>query len=191
MEIRRGRWTAQRAEVAGARARRVIRGTAVVFNTRSVDLGGFVEVIRPEAIRRTLEEQIDLRAFIDHDPTKVLGRLSAGTLRVATDGHGLHVEIDPPKRTDADDLLESLQRGDVSGMSFAFRTLPDGEDWRREAGQMVRYVTDMRVQEVSVVSLPAYPATDVEVAQRALARQSARPTIAQLRAAAAARAARW
>jgi uncharacterized protein len=146
-------------------ARRLV-GHAVVFNRKSVDLGGFREIILPEAVDRTLREAADVRALVDHDSSKVIGRTRAGTLRLSTDATGLRAEIDLPNTSVARDLLESVSRGDISGMSFAFRTLED--DWHTEEGLPVREVKDMRMSEVSVVSFPAYPDTDVSVAMRSL-----------------------
>jgi HK97 family phage prohead protease len=187
------RVSAGRAVVAGTKSHPLLRGMAIVFNERSQDLGGFVEIIKPEAIQRTLDEGIDLRAFFDHDPAKVLGRQSAGTLRTEATRQGLTVEIDPPSVTDPPNLMESIQRGDISGMSFSFRTMPNGDDWKREGEKIVRYVTDMRVFEVSIVSMPAYETTDVEVALRAMRsfEATAPRSVAQLRAKAEARAAAW
>jgi HK97 family phage prohead protease len=75
----------------------LIRGYAVVFNRLSASLGFFREQIAPEAVNRTLAEGVDLRALVDHNPEKPMGRMKAGTLRVEADTHGLLVEIDPPK----------------------------------------------------------------------------------------------
>jgi HK97 family phage prohead protease len=148
-------------------AARIIRGYAIVFGRPSENLGGFREIIEPAAIDRTLKESVDLRALVDHDPAKILGRMSAGTLRVEKDGQGLRVEIDPPETSVAQDIVASIRRRDVTGMSFAFRTLPNGETWDFKADPPVRAVTDMLVREVSIVTWPAYPQT--EVAMRALA----------------------
>src|SRR5262245_1416008 len=105
----------------------VIRGYAIVFGRPSENLGGFVEVIAPEAVDRTLKDHVDLRALVDHDPGKVIGRLSAGTLRVEKDSRGLSVEIDPPETSIGQDLVASIKRRDVTGMSFSFRTMPNGD----------------------------------------------------------------
>jgi hypothetical protein len=145
---------------------RKLTGYAIVFDRKSLDLGGFKEIIHREAIDRTLSEALDVRALVDHDPGRILGRTRAGTLRLRADGHGLAVEIHPPNTTNARDIMESVDRGDVTGMSFAFRTLTD--DWHMDDGEVIRDVFDMRVHEVSIVSFPAYPDTDVQVAKRAL-----------------------
>jgi HK97 family phage prohead protease len=141
-----------------------IRGYAIVFGVKSVDLGGFREIIRPSAVDRTLREGLDVRAYFNHDTDKVLGRTSAGTLRLQKDGHGLRAEISPPNTAMAKDLMVSIKRGDISGMSFRFRALDD--EWHLEDGMPIREVADMVIGEVSVVSEPAYP--DTEVAVRSL-----------------------
>lgn len=138
---------------------RVIRGYAIVFNRLSENLLFFREQIDPAAVDRTLKEKIDLRALVDHDHARILGRLSAGTLRVEKDGHGLQVEIDPPETTSGQDIMESIRRRDVTGMSFAFRTLKDL--WDETTDPPTRTVLDMEVREVSVVTFPAYPQTEV------------------------------
>jgi len=141
-------------------------GTAIVFGAQSEDLGGFREVIAPEAINRTLKEGLDVRALIDHDPARILGRQSAGTLRLYAKRTGLDVEVDVPDTGYGRDLVVSVARGDISGMSFAFRTLTDAWAWRGDTA--VRTVLDMIVREVSVVAFPAYPQTDLTVARRGL-----------------------
>ena len=146
---------------------KTLRGHAIVFNTRSVNLGWFYEVIKPEAVDRTLNEALDVRALVDHDSAKVLGRTTAGTLRLAKDRTGLKVAIDPPNTSYGKDIVESVGRGDVTGMSFRFRVMPDGDEWEElPDGTLLRHVTDMTVDEVSIVTFPAYAETDINVAKR-------------------------
>ena len=97
---------------------RVIRGYPIVFNRLSENLGGFRERILPEAMDRTLREGVDLRALFNHNPDHVLGRLSSGTLRVQADAEGLMMELTPPSSAAA--IVESIERRDITGGSFAF-----------------------------------------------------------------------
>jgi HK97 family phage prohead protease len=138
---------------------RRIKGYSIVFDSLSEDLGGFKERIMPAAVNRTLREGLDVRALVDHDSAKILGRITAGTLRIAKDQTGLRADIEPPNTSYSNDLIESISRGDVTGMSFAFRTLED--EWHIEDGEPVREVLDMIIREVSVVTFPAYPETSV------------------------------
>jgi HK97 family phage prohead protease len=147
-----------------------IRGLAIPFGSLSEDLGGFRELFEPAAVDRTLAEQIDVRALVDHDAGKIIGRVKAGTLRLRKADDGLHVEITPPDNTTGRDVLESVRRGDVDGMSIGFRVMPGGERFERRSGLDVRIITDARIVEASIVTFPAYSATDVSVAQRRLLR---------------------
>jgi uncharacterized protein len=143
----------------------VLRGYAIRFNEPSLDLGGFREIIAPSAVRRMLTGSPDVRAFVDHDPAKVIGRNRAGTLQYKADTGGLSVEIYPPNTSIARDLLVSVERRDITGMSFQFNAIDD--EWALDDKNFPRRtVTDMRVSEVSVVTFPAYPTTSIEVGRR-------------------------
>jgi HK97 family phage prohead protease len=147
---------------------RKMTGYAVVFNSLSENLGGFREIIKPEAVDRTLSEGLDVRALVDHDTGKIIGRTRAGTLTLRKRTKGLYIEVEAdPEISYASDILRAVKRGDVTGMSFGFRTITD--NWRLEDEELVRDVLDMRISEVSIVTFPAYTATDVQVAQRSLA----------------------
>lgn len=150
---------------ADASGRRIV-GYGIRFNTLSEDLGGFRERILPSAIDRTIRERIDLRGYYNHDSSVVLGRLSAGTMAIEKDADGVRVEIHPPDTAAARDLITSIRRGDITGMSFRFRVVPGGERWITEGQTPIREISDMLVGEFSVVSEPAYP--DTTVAARSL-----------------------
>jgi len=135
-----------------------IVGYAAVFNSKSEDLG-FREIVMPGAFDRSMREAHDVRALVNHDSNLILGRTKSGTLKLSVDERGLKAEIDPPDTQSARDALASIKRGDMDGMSFAFRTLTD--DWRMEDGELVRELRDLELVDVSVVAFPAYAATSV------------------------------
>jgi HK97 family phage prohead protease len=140
------------------------RGYAAVFNQLSEDLGGFREQVAPKAFNKTLKEA-DIRALINHDPNLITGRNTAGTLRLSTDSKGLIADNDLPDTSYARDVYESLQRGDVNQMSFAFTKIRDS--WAEDTKPPTRTLDEVRLHDVSVVTYPAYPQTSAEA--RALA----------------------
>lgn len=138
-----------------------IVGHAVVFDTRSRDLGGFVEVVRRESI----DPAGDVVALFNHDPGAVLGR-TPSTLTLTTDARGLAFTLDPAATQAGRDAFELVNRGDVKGASFGFLTKRDA--WRHEAGVLVRELLDITIAEISLTAFPAYAETDVSIAQRSL-----------------------
>ena len=147
-----------------------ISGHAAVFDQLSEDLGGFRERIAKGAFERTLKEGADVRGLFNHDPNFILGRSTAGTLRLKEDISGLLTEIDPPDTQFARDLLVSMKRGDISQMSFGFYTKQD--KWDKLDGAWVRTLLDAELFDVSIVTYPAYPQTDAAVRSLAAARQT-------------------
>jgi HK97 family phage prohead protease len=138
-------------------------GYAAVFNSLSADLGGYVERIDPHAFDRTLRETPDVVALVEHDPNRVLGRVSNGSVRLKQDEHGLRVEIEPADTTYARDVLALVRRGDVAGMSFRFRPYPGGDSMDLNQSPPLRTLKSVELVEVSVVLWPAYPETSVSV----------------------------
>jgi HK97 family phage prohead protease len=148
----------------------VVEGHAAVFERLSQNLGGFVEQIAPTAFDRTLGDNPDVRALINHDASHLLGRTRSGTLRLSKDASGLLYEIDMPDRQDARDLIVSMERGDISHSSFAFYVMRDGDEWdQTDQGMPLRTLTALSIHngDVSPVTYPAYEDTDSGVAGRA------------------------
>lgn len=132
-------------------------GYAALFNTRTSIGDYFIEEIRPGAFTKSMKG--DVRALIDHDSGRVIGRTSAGTLRLFEDAKGLAVEIDLPETNDGRDLAIQLSRGDISGMSIGFRVLHD--EWDETGELPVRTIHEIDLAEVSAVAFPAYPETSI------------------------------
>lgn len=140
-----------------------IIGHAAVFDVLSENLGGFRELIKPGAFAKAVLED-DIRGLFNHNPDHILGRNKAGTLALSEDGRGLAIEITPPDTTIGKDVLKSIERGDISQMSFGFRVRAGGESWSEdENGETVRTLTDLKLFDVSPVTFPAYLETDVAV----------------------------
>jgi len=143
-----------------------IIGRPVVYNSPSEDLGGFIEVISAGAFGESLKN--DIRALVEHDHKLILGRTAAGTMTISEDEQGLLVEIDPPNIQAARDLMTSIERKDISGMSFGFTVNANGAQWDFDKVPAVRTVTSAILHEITVTGMPAYKATNVEVAMRSL-----------------------
>lgn len=143
----------------------IAAGYAATFDKLSQNLGGFVEKVAPGTFAKTLQEQ-DIRALFNHDENYVLGRLASGSLRMEEDLTGLAYEIDLPDTSAGRDVANLLQRGDVSGSSFGFRTIAD--EWSEtETGFPLRTLTQVSLRDVGPVTFPAY--TDSTSALRSLA----------------------
>lgn len=138
----------------------VIQGYAVVYNQRSVDLGGFVEEIAPAAFGDL--EAADVRALWQHNTDQPLGRTRAGTLRLWDTETGLAFELELPDTQVGRDAATSIKRGDVDQMSFGFSVAKEGDTWGRlEDGLALRRVHAAELHEISPVTWAAYPQTAV------------------------------
>ncbi|MGF7429591.1 HK97 family phage prohead protease [Thermoanaerobacterium thermosaccharolyticum] len=137
-----------------------ITGYAAIFDSLSDDLGGFREIIRYGAFTDSLNTS-DIRALWNHNPDYVLGRNRSGTLKLSEDEKGLRIEVVPPNTQWAKDLMEVIKRGDVNQMSFGFRTIEDR--WSNQNGMTLRELLKVDLFDVSPVTFPAYPQTEVGV----------------------------
>jgi HK97 family phage prohead protease len=134
-------------------------GYAWRYNEPSLPLP-FTERIAPGAFTRTLKSKNDIRAYVNHDDSRLLGSTRAKTLRIEDRAEGGWVEIDLPDTSDGRDMRTLVSRGDITGMSFGFSTVKD--DWSPDGNQ--RTLKEVRLHEVSLVtSQPAYPTTTASV----------------------------
>lgn len=153
-------------EVRADKAGGTISGHAAVFNSDSLDLGGFIEQIRPGAFSRSLrnakEKPVEdmIHVFWSHDPAQPLASTRSGKLKLTEDDRGLRFEFPSSRLTPAQ--LEAIEDGDMR-MSFGFYTKKD--EWTRGApgNPDRRTLLDVDLFEISPVSKPAYPDTKVAV----------------------------
>jgi phage head maturation protease len=93
------------AEVSG----KTLSGHAAVFGQLAELRGGW-EAIAPGAFDEVLGRDDDVVALRDHNPSMLLGRRAAGTLRLETDDDGLAFEVDLPDTSYANDVRELVAR---------------------------------------------------------------------------------
>lgn len=145
---------------------RYVEGYAIVFNSRSEDLG-FIETIDRDAISQEMINGCDVFALFNHDDEKVLARSNkgSGSLHLEVDDIGLRYSFDAPNTDLGNTLLEYLKRGDITGSSFAFYVDWDdhsSQTWETKNGIKYRTIHKISyIHDVSPVFCPAYSATSV------------------------------
>lgn len=141
-----------------------IFGYAAVFNSRSNNLGYFVEIVKPGAFSKCLARGDDIVALLAHRTEQLLGRRSAKTLEIREDDKGLYYEAKVPDTQVGRDTITNVKRGDLKGSSFSFGTINDR--WYAETTDgvetLVRDLIDVDVYDVGPCTFPAYEATTAE-----------------------------
>jgi len=139
-------------------------GYAAVFDSLSEEMWGFREKVAKGAFEKSIVKD-DIRMLWNHDPNFVLGRNKAGTLTLREDQKGLYFEGTPPDTQWAKDLLVSIKRGDITQNSFGFIILDDEWD-EDDDGRKVRTLKKVKLFDISPVTYPAYPATELHIRSR-------------------------
>ena len=167
----------------GQQESREIEGRPIVFGVRSVNLTPWsstrkvYEILEPGCISRELLAKSDVILNLNHSNMvpDVLGRFrnsDKDTLSLELRGDGIDCRCDLPKTNNANDALELMKRGDITGMSFAFEDdwedsengvsyektndIEDGKEvWLRH----VKKITGL--YDVAIVTHPAYEQTNV------------------------------
>ena len=162
---------------------RTIEGTPIVFGVRSVNLTPWsetravYEVLEKGCITPELLKRSDVILNLNHNSnvTNVLGRFrntEKDTLQLTLNDDNMECRCDMPHTNNANDTLELMRRGDITGMSFAFsddwedtengvsyertnETVDGKEVWLRH----VKRITGL--YDVSIVTHPAYEQTSV------------------------------
>jgi HK97 family phage prohead protease len=142
-----------------------LTGYASIFNNGYDVLGGppvgWTETVDPRAFDQTLAASPDLHLLINHAGMP-LARTKSGTLKLATDSTGLHVEAGlDPSDPDVQRLAPKMDRGDMDEMSFAFRVKQD--EWSDDYTQRRLMEVSLHKGDVSVVNFGANPATSVQL----------------------------
>lgn len=134
-----------------------ITGYASIFNSRTSIGDYFDEMIAPGAFTETIKDD-DIRALFNHNWDNLLGRTKANTLTLSEDEKGLKFEIELPDTSVARDLAISMERGDIDQCSFGFEVTE--ETWNYDVDPAVRTVNEVKLYEISIVTIPAYEDTE-------------------------------
>lgn len=142
--------------------KRVIQGTAIVFNQRSQYMG-FYEEIKPEAVRNLDWTQCLL--LYNHEYGNILARANAENLQIETRDEGVYFKAQLPNTTLARDVYEDVCAGNVQGCSFGFKIAEDGDEWTEtEDGEPLHIIREIEsVSELSLTPIPAYTQTSASV----------------------------
>lgn len=142
-----------------------INGYFAVFNSDYELWPGATESIAPGAFDGSITG--DVRALYNHNDDIILGRASAGTLKLQQDSRGLWGEIKINKKdSDAMNAYERIARGDIDGCSFGFDI--KREEFRENQDGTVHWtITEVDpLYEVSPCVFPAYEATSISARKR-------------------------
>ena len=142
---------------------RMVDGYAMCFDTQSQNIG-WIETIHKGAITNDTILNSDVFAKFNHADDKVLARSKngKGSLLLEVDDKGLRYVFEAPKTELGNELLEYLNRGDITSSSFCFTlSKEDGADkWHKEGGVLYRDIYKIdKLYDVSPVFQPAYEAT--------------------------------
>lgn len=150
----------------------VISGHFAVFDTETELYKGVYEKIDRNAFDGELDG--DVRALINHDTTLVIGRTTAGSLKLRTDDEGLGGDIEiNPDDGDAMNVYARVQRGDVNQCSFGFDILDEDAEYRDD-GTVHFTIRKVKLYEVSICTFPAYAETAIEARKKQIETETRR-----------------
>jgi len=140
----------------------MICGTPIVYESPTTingPGGPFTEVIKRGALDGA--DLSDVRLMYNHDTNRVPLARTPKTMQLTVSPAGLEMTATLPDTEDARSVYTAVSRGDLSGMSFAFKVPPGGD--RYDATKRLREIFKIeKVLECSIVPFPAYPQASVE-----------------------------
>lgn len=140
----------------------VLEGLAIPYDqpaTIREAFGEFTEVIRAGALDQA--DLTDSRLLYGHDLTRVPLARVPRTMQFSLGPAGLRMRAQLPDTEEGRSVYTAVRRGDLSGMSFAFKVPKGGDSFDPKTN--TRTINRIeRIYEVSVVPFPAYAQTSVE-----------------------------
>lgn len=140
----------------------ILEGKPIIFDQPTLikePFGSYNEVIRAGALEGA--DLSDTRLLYNHDFSKIPLARTPKTMRFNVNPAGLSMTAELPETEEGKSVYTAVKRGDLSGMSFAFKVAEGGSSY--DAKTNTRTITKIeKLYEVSIVPFPAYPQTSVE-----------------------------
>lgn len=144
----------------------VLVGTPIVYNSPTEindPKGAFKEVIERGALDGAIID--DTRLLYNHSTDTIPLARSPKTMQLQVTGSGLEMRAVLPDTEHGKSVYTAVERGDMTGMSFAF-TIPKGGDSYDYETRTRTIHKIQKIYEVSLVPYPAYEYATVSVEAR-------------------------
>ena len=151
-----------RADMSANAEDLTLEGRTIVYDNQTVindHTGSFNEVIRNGALDGS--DLTDARLLYNHDLSKIPLAKTPKTMQLIKDSVGLKMVAHLPNTEEAKSVYTAVKRGDLSGMSFAFKVPKGGDKYDPKTNTREIFKIE-KVNEISIVPFPAYPQTSVE-----------------------------
>lgn len=140
----------------------IIKGIAIVYDkptTINDPKGQYTEIIKRGALDGA--DLSDARLLYNHDLNKVPLARTPKTMQLIHSPAGLEMTAELPDTEEARSVYTAVKRGDLSGMSFAFKVPTGGDSYDPKTNTRTIFKIE-KVYELSICPFPAYPQTSVE-----------------------------
>ena len=163
-----------------------ITGYPIVFN-QEIDMGDWREVIDAGA---TGDGSVlrDVALIANHDWNMIPMARSrrnngSSTMQLMAEEKGVFMRamLDTENNPKSKEAYSAVNRGDITGMSFAFITNEERWEDLDTEKPLRRIMSFARIFEVSLVTNPAYPGTSVQAASEGEALESVRASLESAR----------
>lgn len=147
----------------------IVEGYASTFDQYELfefDGVKYFERIEPTAFDKT--DMSDVVFLVDH-AGRVFARTKNGSVVLSVDGHGLYTRTDLSLTAGAREVYEDISVKNYTQMSFAFAIDEDEFTFNDSEKTALRTIKSIRkLYDISAVSFPANPNTDIGIAARDL-----------------------
>lgn len=145
----------------------ILTGTPIVYDTPAIindlspgmGLWSYTEVIKRGALDGA--DLSDVRLMYNHDLNRLPLARTPKTMQLSITPAGLSMVAHLPDTEGAKEVYTAVKRGDLSGMSFAFKVPEGGDEYDPVLNNRTIHKIE-KVLECSIVPFPAYPTTSVE-----------------------------